>query len=318
MKKREGCARLDGRVAIVTGAGNGLGRAHALALAARGASIVVNDLGVDVGGKKDSSEPAHRVVDLIRSNGGQAVASGHDVSDWKQSEDIIDFAIEEFGDLHVLVNNAGILRDRSLANLSEAEWDAVINVHLKGHAAATKHAFSYWRRAHKDGSAEDRSVVMTTSVAGLSGNFGQANYAAAKAGILGLAAVVGIEGSKLGIRCNVISPGARTRMALAVPGAEAAYSSFEKSRRGESFDQMAPENVSGVIVWLALADCAATRQIFHVSGDQLTLVAMPRPAKNFAAGKRAWTPELLESQIAESLLAPIEVQEWGGFPEDFF
>lgn len=309
---------LDGRVAIVTGAGGGLGRAHALALAARGAAVVVNDLGVDVAGRPVASSGADAVVAEIRASGGRATASGHDVADWTQAAAIVALAVETFGDLHVLVNNAGILRDRALHNLTEDDWDRVIAVHLKGHAATTRHAFTWWRAQAKAGAAQDRSVVMTTSVSGLSGNFGQANYAAAKAGIVGLAAVAAIEGRSIGVRANTLSPGARTRMALAVPGATDAYAAFDAGRAAAAFDPMDAANVSGLVAWLARADCPATQQVFHVAGDRLTIAAMPRPVREFDAGGQAWTPELIDRAVPAHLLAPLEIEAWSGFPEDFF
>ena len=163
---------LAGRVAIVTGAGRGLGRAHALALAAEGASVVVNDLGGDLQGRGTDLTPAQEVVREIVAGGGKAAVSGHDVADWKDAASLIDTAVKNFGDLHVLVNNAGILRDRTLANMSEEEWDAVLRVHLKGHAATTRHAMAYWRDCSKAGDAVAGSIVHTTSLAGIVGNFG--------------------------------------------------------------------------------------------------------------------------------------------------
>ena len=309
---------LTGRVAIITGAGRGLGRAHALALAARGAAVVVNDLGVDVTGRPTPATPAQEVVEEICAAGGQAIASDHDVARWDQAGAMIQRAIDTFGDLHILVNNAGILRDRSLHNLSEDEWDKVISVHLKGHAAATHHAFVFWRGRHKAGAAADRSLVMTTSIAGLSGNFGQASYASAKAGILGLMAVAAIEGKPIGVRANAVSPGARTRMAMAVPDAAAAYSRLDAKRAPDAFDPMAVDNVSGLVAWLAGDNCPATRQIFHISGDQLTLTAMPRPVLDLSAEGRAWTPERLQQAVLPHLVAPYEIEQWSGFPDDFF
>lgn len=310
--------RLEGRVAIVTGAGRGLGRSHALALAANGAVVVVNDLGVDVTGRPTASDPARSVVQEIVSNGGRAIASGHDVSDWKQADELIQLAVREFGDLHVLINNAGILRDRSLHNLSEEEWDLVIRVHLKGHAAMTRHAFAYWRRRAKDGFRADRSVVMTTSVSGLSGNFGQANYASAKAAVLALSAVTSIEGSAFGVRSNVVSPGAKTRMALAVPGAEAAYASYESEHPGSGFDAMDPANVSGLIVWLSEDCCPADRQVLHLCGDRLMISSMPQPIHELSANNQPWTPDLLDQHLASHLIEPTPIERWNGFPEGFF
>lgn len=306
---------LNGRVAIVTGAGGGLGRSHALTLASHGASVVVNDYGVDVQGVPTDPEMALAVVGEIKAAGGNAIASGHNVADWRQAEQLVQVAIEAFGDLHILINNAGVIRDRSLPKLTEEEWDGVIGVHLKGSAATTHHAFAYWKQQAEVGVTADRSVVVTTSVAGLSGNWGQANYASAKLGLVGLSAVAAIEGKAYGVRCNAISPAAKTRMSLAVPGAVGTYA---KEAGDLTFDPMDPANVSAVVGWLAAEHCPATRQIFHVAGDKLTVVAMPRPAHQLNAQGKAWTPELLDTALAGCLLEPMDVDEWGGFPKGFF
>lgn len=252
---------LTGRVAIVTGAGRGLGRAHALCLAAHGASVVVNDLGGDLQGHGTDPTPAQEVVQEITKAGGSAVVSGHDVSNWKDAEALIRLAAETFGDLHVLVNNAGILRDRTLANMGEEEWDAVIRVHLKGHAAPTRHAMAYWRDRAKAGHEVKGSVVMTTSLAGLVGNFGQANYASAKLGVIGLSRVVALEGAKYGVRSNAVSPSARTRI----------ETSLKPPPQGV-FDVFDPGNVSPLIAWLAEADCPATNQVFQVYGNRIEVI----------------------------------------------
>ena len=203
---------LEGRVAIVSGAGRGLGRSHALALARHGAMVIVNDKGGDLHGEGQDATPAQQVVGEIEGFGGRAAVSGHDVSSWDQAADLVAFALQKFGRLDILVNNAGILRDRTLANMSEQEWDAVIGVHLKGHAAPTRHALAYWRDQAKAGAKVAASVVHTTSLAGLVGSFGQANYASAKLGVVGLSRVVAMEGAKYGVRSNAVSPSARTRI----------------------------------------------------------------------------------------------------------
>lgn len=284
--------RLDGRAAIVTGAGRGLGRAHALALAAEGASIVVNDLGGDLHGHGASLTPAQEVVREIEQAGGKAIVSGHDVSNWSDAEALIRLAVETYGDLHVLVNNAGILRDRTLANLSEEEWDAVIRVHLKGHAATTKHAMTYWRDRAKAGHATSGSVIHTTSLAGLVGTFGQANYAAAKLGIVALSKVVALEGAKLNVRSNAVSPSARTRIETSL-----------KAPPEGVFDVFDPANVSPLIVWLATPDCPANGQVFQIYGNRVEVMTQVDLAVDARADGR-WTLDALDKALAGRLPEP--------------
>lgn len=308
-------SRLKGRVAIVTGAGRGLGRAHALALSSLGARVVVNDLGSGLDGAGSDGGAARQVADEIRARGGEAVASAHDVADWEQARQLVELAVTAFGDLHVLVNNAGILRDATLANMTEEQWDSVIRVHLKGHAAPTRHALAYWRDQSKKGTVTDRSVVMTSSIAGFSGNFGQANYAAAKLGMLGLSAVVGLEGGRYGVRCNCISPGAETRMQVAVP--EEQLGRIKAALGGTSeFDPLDPANVSGLIAWLAGARCPAASQVFHITGDRLVVAAMPLPVHVLKAGSRPWTPEQLDQELPQRLVAPFPVLAWNGLSDE--
>ena len=285
--------RLDGRVAIVTGAGRGLGRSHALALASQGAAVVVNDLGGDVHGLGADASPAEEVVNEIRSSGGRAVATNHNVADWDQAGQMVSLAVETFGDLHVLVNNAGILRDRTLANMTEAEWDAVISVHLKGHAAPTHHALAYWRGRSKAGHPVQASVIHTTSVAAFAGSFGQANYTAAKLGIIGLSQVTALEGHRYGVRSNAVSPSARTRIGLETPGAG---ESLKAPAEHHAFDRFDPANVSPLIAWLAEAECAATGQIFHIYANRLLVLAMPAIVHDLTADGR-WTLEALDREL---------------------
>jgi len=200
------------RVAIITGAGRGIGREHALLMAAEGAKVVVNDLGGDPHGTGADASPAQQVVDEIVAAGGQAVANHDDVTDWDGAKRMVDTAIETFGNLHVLVNNAGILRDRMLVNMTEDEWDAVIKVHLKGHFCPTRHAAAYWREQTKAGNEGRRSVVNTSSTSGLFGNMGQTNYGAAKAGIAAFSIIAARELRRIGVTVNAISPSAVTRM----------------------------------------------------------------------------------------------------------
>jgi len=247
---------LDGKVAIVTGAGRGLGRSHALLLASEGAKVVVNDLGDD--GKS--------VVEEIVAAGGSAVANGDSVSDWAGSENLINQAVEEFGDLHILVNNAGILRDKMSFNMDESDWDAVIDVHLKGHFAPSRHAAVYWRNQAKEGKEAPRRIINTSSEAGLFANAGQANYAAAKAGIVTLAKVFARELQKYGVTANAIAPRARTRMTEQ-------FEFFQAPEDEGTFDAYAPENVSPVVCWLA-TDAAqdVSGQCFVVVGGGVFLV----------------------------------------------
>ena len=283
---------LEGRVAIVTGAGRGLGRSHALALARHGAKLVVNDLGGDLHGEGRDETPAQQVVTEIKAAGGEAVVSGHDVSDWTQAAELVAHAIKVFGRLDVLVNNAGILRDRTLANMSEAEWDAVIRVHLKGHAAPTRHAMAHWREASKTGQAVAASVIHTTSLSGLVGNFGQANYAAAKLGVIGLSRVVALEGAKYGVRSNAVSPSARTRIETSLKPPPAGV-----------FDVFNPDNVSPLIVWLAMADCPATNQVFQAYGNRVEVI-QPSAIAVDVSGEGQWSVEALDQALRDRLPVP--------------
>ena len=290
-------SRLAGRVAIVTGAGRGLGRCHALFLASGGAAVVVNDLGGDVTGEGADPTPARQVADEIEQAGGRAVVSGHDIADWSQAGEVVALAVETFGALHVLVNNAGILRDRTLANLAEGEWDAVQRVHLKGHAAMTHHAMAYWRERSKAGEDVRASVVHTTSVAGFTGNFGQAAYAAAKIGIAGLSQVAALEGRRYGVRSNAVSPSARTRLEDSIAPSD------------EAFDAFDPANVSPLVGWLAEADCPATAQVFQIYGDRLVVIAMPSPVHRLS-GTGRWTPEAIERALEGRLLTPPAISDF--------
>lgn len=296
--------RLEGRVAIVTGAGRGLGRTHALALAAGGARVVVNDLGSALDGGGASLAPAETVCEEIRALGGEAVASHHDVSDWNEAEGLVRLAIESFGALDVLVNNAGILRDRAFANMTEEEWDAVIAVHLKGHAAPSHHAFLYWRDAAKSGSPRAASIVHTTSSSGLCGNFGQANYGAAKMGIVGLCKVLAIEGARYGIRSNALSPSARTRMTDRMAGADEVLGNPDASE----FDPFAPEHISALVAWLAEADCPATGQVFHAAGHRVRVLDIPAIAYD-AHSRADWTPEAIDAALRDHLVTPLEARD---------
>lgn len=293
--------RLAGRVAIVTGSGRGLGRAHALHLAAEGAAVVVNDYGGALDGTGSDATPARSVVAEIEAMGGSACASGHDVGDWDDAGAMVQLAVDRFGGLDVLVNNAGILRDRTLAKMSEAEWDAVIRVHLKGHAAPAHHAAAYWRGESKAGRERAASVIHTTSVSGFSGNFGQANYAAAKLAVVALSHTMALEGRSYGLRSNAVSPSARTRITL--EGMDAA--ALAPPEASGALDVYDPANVSPVIGWLAGADCPATAQVFHVIGDRLFVMQMPAVAAQLENHGNAWTAGALDAALAERLEQPL-------------
>jgi NAD(P)-dependent dehydrogenase (short-subunit alcohol dehydrogenase family) len=246
---------LDGRIAIVTGAGGGLGREHALLLAAHGAAVVVNDV---------RAEQAQAVVEEITAAGGTATACPADVTSWDGAAALVDTAVEEFGDLHVLVNNAGIVRDGMLVNLTEEAWDSVVGVHLKGHAATIHRAAVHWRARHKAGDAVNASIVSTTSGAGILNNPGQANYSSAKAGIVALTLVAAKELGRYGVRANAIAPLARTQMTTQTPGLSDLFREPESG-----FDAWHPGNVSPLVGYLAGADCTVSGAVFHVVGAQV-------------------------------------------------
>lgn len=254
-----------GRVAVVTGAGGGLGRAHALEFARQGALVVVNDIGTSRDGAGSSPAPAQQVVAEIRALGGQAVANVDDVAEFEGAGRLIATAIEAFGRLDILVNNAGFLRDRMLATMSVEEWDTVIRVHLRGHFCPLRHAAEYWRARCKAGEPVDARVINTSSGAGLLGSVGQGNYAAAKAGILGLTTVAAAELGRYGVTVNAIAPAARTRMTeVAMPELMALPAS--------GFDAMAPDNVSPLVVWLGSVESAGiTGRVFEVEGGLVSV-----------------------------------------------
>jgi NAD(P)-dependent dehydrogenase (short-subunit alcohol dehydrogenase family) len=258
---------LDGRVAIITGAGRGIGREHALLFAAEGAKVVVNDLGATNDGTGADISPAQQVVEEIRAMGGDAIVNGENVADWEGAQRMINAAIEAFGDLDILVNNAGILRDRVLVNMTEEEWDAVIAVHLKGHFAPTRWAASYWREQHKAGITKPRNIVHTSSTSGLFANPGQSNYGAAKTGIATFSQIVAKELVRYGVKSNTIAPGARTRLTLATPGLEDIM-----TPKGDSFDQWDPANISPLVAYLASEACAFTGETFLVQGGNVTMI----------------------------------------------
>jgi len=256
----------DGRVVIVTGAGAGLGRAYALGLAAEGARVVVNDLGVGRQGEQGANAgAAEKVVAEIRAAGGQAVSNTADVTDWDASRGIVQCALENFGELHAVVNNAGFVRDRMFVSCSPEEFDSVLRVHLRGHFCTTRHAVDYWRAQQKAGRTVDARIINTTSGAGLQGSIGQSAYSTAKAGIATLTLVQAAELARYGITANALAPNARTRMTETVFAAE-------MNRTENGFDVYAPENTAPLVAWLVSADSAAiTGQVFELKGGRLHL-----------------------------------------------
>src|ERR1700677_107243 len=254
---------LDGRVAIITGAGRGIGREHALLFAAEGAKVVVNDIGGALDGSTSEATPAEEVGAEIQAMGGSALANHDNVASWEGGDRLIQSAVGHFGDLHVLVNNAGILRDRVITNLSEADWDAVIEVHLKGHFVPTRHAATYWREQAKAGKVVRASIINTSSTSGLLGNAGQSNYGAAKAGIAAFTVIAAEELGRYGVRVNAIVPAARTRMTESTPGLS---DYVVKPTDPSVFDIWDPANISPLVATLAMENCAATGQVLFVQG----------------------------------------------------
>ncbi len=260
---------LDGRITVITGAGRGLGRAHALLFAAEGARVVVNDLGSDPDGGGDDPSAAEDVVEEIRSAGGEAVANHDDVATWAGGEAVIQAAIDAFGGLDVLVNNAGILRDRALVHMTEEEWDTVTGVHLKGHFVPTRFAAAYWRDQAKAGALRDASVIHTSSTSGLLGNPGQTNYGTAKAGVAAFSQICAQELSRYGVRSNCIVPAARTRLTEAAPGLSDIVAA---PGDGTQFDLWDPAHVSPVVGYLAAADCRLNGRTMFVQGGTIRLM----------------------------------------------
>jgi len=256
---------LAGRVAIVTGAGRGIGRCHALLLASHGVKVVVNDYGGSAGGAGHDTAPANCVVQEIRDAGGQAVANTDDVADWDGARRLVETAIDAFGALDVLVNNAGFVRDRMLVNMSGAEWDDVMRVHLRGHFCPTRHAAGYWRDQSKAGQQPKASVINTTSTSGLFGKVGQINYGAAKIGLASFTMIAATELSRYGVRVNAIAPAARTRLTQGLGGVV-----DEEVPEGK-FDELDPANVSPMAAYLGSAHCRITGKVFLVVGSQVHL-----------------------------------------------
>jgi NAD(P)-dependent dehydrogenase (short-subunit alcohol dehydrogenase family) len=257
----------EGRVVVVTGAGGGIGRSHALAFAKEGAKVVVNDIGSDVNGQGSSSGPAGEVVDAIRDAGGEAVANGDDVADWQGGERLIRTALDEFGRLDVLVNNAGILRDRMLVNMGVDEWDAVIRVHLRGTFIPSRIASAYWRERTKAGEKNDARIINTSSSSGIYGNVGQTNYGAAKAGIAAFTIIASQELARYGVTVNAIAPGALTRMTENLVPKE-----DRPALKPGEFDAGHPGNIAPLVVWLGSEEAASiTGRVFNIRGGYISV-----------------------------------------------
>lgn len=289
---------LDGRVAIITGAGGGLGREHALLFASEGAKVVVNDLGGNVDGSGADRAAAQVVVDEILAMGGEAVANVDNVADWEGAQRLVQTAVDAFGDLHVLVNNAGILRDRVLVNMSEQEWDAVIHVHLKGHFAPTRFAAAYWREKTKAGKTTNAAIINTSSTSGLIGNPGQANYGAAKSGIATFSQIAAMELVRYGVRSNSIAPAARTRMTEGAPGlSEVVKVPTDVTK----FDVWAPANVSPMVAYLATEDCPFTGETFLVQGDMVQRFAPWTLSEKISNNQERWTIAQLQAAAPTGL-----------------
>lgn len=286
---------LDGRVAIITGAGRGIGREHALLMASEGAKIVVNDLGGNVDGTGSEDTPAQQVVAEIEAMGGEAIANDANVTDWEGVQGMINQAVEHFGDLHILVNNAGILRDRVVVNMTEGEWDGVIDVHMKGHFVPTRWAAAYWREQTKAGNEGARAIVNTASGAML-GNMGQFNYAGAKAAIAAMTLVAAGELGRYGVKVNCLAPIARTRMTLQTPGLE----DVVKAPEDGSFDKWDPANISPLVTYLSTADCPFTGGVFHVGGNEVGLYGgWSLEEENIIAADGRWTVADLQAQAGK-------------------
>ncbi|SCK10535.1 NAD(P)-dependent dehydrogenase, short-chain alcohol dehydrogenase family [Variovorax sp. HW608] len=276
----------EGRIAIVTGAGRGLGRAHALMLARHGARVVVNDLGSAADGTGDDVTPAEEVVAEIRAAGGEAVIDTHNVANWEGAKALVDAAVNAFGGLDIVVNNAGILRDRMLINMTEQEWDAVINVHLKGTFAPTHHAANYWRQQQKAGKKVDARVINTSSHSGLFCNMGQANYAAAKAGIASFSLVAARELQRYGVTVNAIAPRAETRMTQGL-----------REWTPEQLERRDPEWIAALVTWLASAEAAGiSGRVFEAWGYGYTVAESWQHGPITAASK---DPSELGPQIEQ-------------------
>ena len=283
------------RIVIITGSGRGIGRAHALEFARQGAKVVINDVGAEVDGSGSSTGPAGEVVEEIRAMGGQAVANGDDVYDWEGAQHLINTAVEAFGGLDVVVNNAGILRDRMLINMTDAEWDAVIRVHLRGTFATSRWAAAYWRERSKEGKQNDARIINTASASGIFGNIGQANYGAAKAGIAAFTVIASQELGRYGITVNAIAPVALTRMTASLGG----FSGEAVEHKPEEFDVFAPENISPLVAWLGSSESREiTGRVFDVAGGHIDVAEGWHAGPSIDKSDR-WTAQELSGLIPD-------------------
>jgi len=293
---------LDDRVAVITGAGRGLGREHALLFAAEGAKVVVNDLGGGPDGSGSDATPAQQVVEEIRASGGDAVANADDITTADGAQRLVRQAVDEYGALHVLVNNAGILRDRTIVNMTDGEWDDVIRVHLRGHFMPLRAAAQYWREQSKAGHNLQPSLINTTSTSGLYNNPGQANYGAAKTGIATLTIIAQRELGRYGVKVNAIAPAARTRLTLATPGISDAI----LHTPDDGFDAMDPANVSPFVAYLATADCPIQGRVFFVAGGGIHLF-QPFAIIDSISKDGKWTVEELRAEAARLADVPFSL-----------
>jgi NAD(P)-dependent dehydrogenase (short-subunit alcohol dehydrogenase family) len=284
----------EGRVVIVTGAGRGIGAAHALEFARQGAKVVVNDIGGALDGSGNDATPAQEIVDRIRADGGEAVASYDDVTDWDAAAQLVRTAIETFGRFDTLVNNAGAVRDRMFVNMSPDEWDAVIRINLRGHFCPARHAAAYWRDESKAGNPVDARIVNTSSGAGLLGSVGQANYGAAKAAIASLTLIQAAELARYGITANAIAPSARTRMT------ETVFADM-MATVDDAFDAMAPENIAPLVVWLGSNESAdVTGRVFEVEGGKISVADGWQHGTPVDRGQR-WDPAEIGPAVRDLL-----------------
>ncbi|MGY6499447.1 MAG: SDR family NAD(P)-dependent oxidoreductase [Acidimicrobiales bacterium] len=284
---------LDGRVVVITGAGRGVGREHALLMGAEGARVLVNDLGAANDGSGEDQTPAQEVAAEIRAQGGTAEANGDDVSDWEATQRMLNHAIGTWGDLHAVVNNAGILRDRMLVNMTEAEFDAVVTVHQKGTWLMMRHAAGYWREQVKANKVVKGAIVNTSSTSGLHSNPGQINYDGAKSAIATMSIVAARELERYGVRVNCIAPSARTRLTMATPGLGERIAEPEDG----SFDRWDPAHIAPLVAWLCTESCPATAQVYGVGGDRITVYRQWSPVGE-AVSPDGWTIESVAAQTA--------------------